>query len=242
MFKIIPSIAVSEGKVISLRKSEFTQMEKYDINPLDMAKSYEEAGIDVLHFADLDGTRRECPVNYGLLEMLAGHTNLKIDFMGGIRTDGDINKVLEYGATYFTVSSVSVNNPSLFVSWIISYGRERLSLLVHSLDEKVFVNARQQLTDIDVFDHIQYYYDRGLKYVKVTDKNRNGLLEGPNFELYARLKERFPDAVIVASGGVRSVEDIQKLRDLGIGGVIIGKALYEGIIKLDELKSFFKTE
>jgi phosphoribosylformimino-5-aminoimidazole carboxamide ribotide isomerase len=240
MFKIIPSISVSEGKVISLKKGEFRYMEKYDINPLDLAKMFEGAGIDVLHFADLDGTRRECPVNYGLLELLAGHTNLKIDFMGGIRTDGDINKVLEYGATYFTASSVSVDNPNLVVSWIISYGRERLSLLVYYLDEKVYVNASQKKTDIDIFDHIQYYYDRGLKYLKVTDKNRNGLLEGPNFDLYARLKERFPDAVIAASGGVRSVEDIQQLKDIGVDGVIIGRALYEGVIKLNELKPFIE--
>ncbi len=240
MFKIIPSISISEGNVISLKKGEFRYMEKYDINPLDLAKMFEGAGIDVLHFADLDGTRRECPVNYGLLELLAGHTNLKIDFMGGIRTDGDINKVLEYGATYFTASSVAVDNPNLVVSWIISYGRERLSLLVYYLDEKVYVNAYQKKTDIDIFDHIQYYYDRGLKYLKVTDKDRNGLLEGPNFELYARLKERFPNAVIAASGGVRSIEDIQKLKDIGLGGVIIGRALYEGVIKLDELKPFIE--
>jgi phosphoribosylformimino-5-aminoimidazole carboxamide ribotide isomerase len=238
MFKIIPSIAVSEGKVVSLKKNEFENALKYDINPLDLAKTYEKAGIDMLHFADLEGTKRECPVNYSLLEMLAGHTDLKIDFVGGIRTDGDINKVLEYGSTYFTVSSVAVDNPSLVISWIISYGRERLSLLAHYQDENVFVNAYQKRTDINLFDHIQYYYDRGLKYLKVTDKNRNGLLEGPNFELYERLKKRFPDAIIAASGGVRSVEDIQRLKDIGLGGVIIGRAFNEGILKLSDLKSF----
>jgi len=240
MIKIIPSISVSQGRISSLKKGEFSNMVKYDINPLDHAKKFEDIGINTVLFADIDGTARECPVNYGLLELLTGHTNLKIDYVGGIRTDGDINKVLEYGATYFTASSVALENPSLFASWIVSYGREKLSLQVHNLDGNVFVNARQKRTEVDLYDHIQYYYDRGLKYLKVTDKNHDGLLEGPNFDLYAKLKEKFPDAAIVAAGGVRSVEDIQKLKDIGLYGVIIGRALHEGIIKLEELKSFIE--
>ena len=238
MFKIIPSISVSQGKISILKKGEFANMLKYDINPLDHAKKFEEIGVETIQFVDIDGTKKECPVNYGLLEMIAGHTNLKIDYIGGIRTDGDINKVLEYGATYFTASSVAVEHTSLFASWIISYGREKLSLLSHTVDEKIYVNVRQKITEVDLYDHIQYFYDRGLKYIKVTDKNRDGLLEGPNFDLYTKLKEKFPNACIIASGGVRSVEDIQKLKDIDLYGVIIGRALYEGIVTLEELKSF----
>lgn len=240
MFKIIPSISVSQGKVSSLKKGEFSNMLKYDINPLDHARKFENIGITTIQFADLDGTARECPVNYGLLELISGHTQLKIDFVGGIRTDGDINKVLEYGATFFTASSVAVEHTSLFASWIVSYGREKLSLQAHSDNGKIYMNAHQKKTDIDLYDHIRYYYDRGLKYLKVTDRNRDGLLEGPNFDLYAQLNENFPNAEIIASGGVRSIEDVQKLKDIGLYGVVIGRALYEGIINLDELKPFIE--
>lgn len=192
----------------------------------------------MLHFMDLDGMKAGSPVNYGILETLAGHTELKIDYTGGIRTDGDINKVLEYGATFFTASSVAVNDQDLFASWIMSYGREKLSLLSDTLDDKVVYQAWKKQTDYDLYEHIGYFYDRGLKYVKVTDVKRDGLLEGPNFDLYGQLVDRFPNAYIAASGGVRSIDDIRRLKDMGLYAVIIGRALYEDKIKLSDVRDF----
>ena len=240
MFKIIPSLSISNGQVVILKKGDFSDQLKYDLNLIDAAKLLEDNGIKVIQFLDLDGLKRETPKNYDTLEMIARHTGLKIDFMGGIRTDGDINKVLEYGADYITVSSVAVNNNELFASWIMSYGREKLSLMANVADKKLMYKAYTRKADIDLYDHIEYFHMRGLKYLKVTDLNRDGVLEGPNFDLCKDLLDKFPDMCIAASGGVRSIDDIKKLRDMGLYGVIVGRALYEGKIKVEELKEFSK--
>jgi len=241
MFKVVPSLSISEGKIVRLKQGDFSRQLKYNYSPLDVANLLQDNGIQVLHFADLDGMKKETPVNYETMETIAGHTNLKIDFTGGIRTDGDINKVLEYGATYFTASSVAVNNHDLFASWIISYGREKLSLMADSLDKKVVYKAWQKKTDIDLFEHIDYFYVRGLKYLKVLDIARDGLLEGPNFDLYQELLTKFPNAYIAAGGGVRSLDDIRRLKEMGLYAVIIGRALYEDKIKLSDLKDFIHS-
>lgn len=240
MFKVVPSLSISGGKVVRLMQGDFSKQLKYNYSPLDVANLFQDNGIKLLHFADLDGMKKESPVNYNTLETIVGHTNLKVDFSGGIRTDGDINKVLEYGATYFTASSVAVNNHDLFASWIVSYGREKLSLMADSLDKKIVYKAWQRKTDLDLFDHIDYFYNRGLKYIKVTDIARDGLLEGPNFELYQELIAKYPNASIAASGGVRSMEDVKKLKEMGLYAVIIGRALYEDKIQLSEVKKFIE--
>lgn len=240
MFKVIPSISISKGKVVLLKKGDFSNQLKYDFNLIDAAKLMEDNGVKVVHFLDLDGVKHESPKNYDTLEVIARHSDLKVDFMGGIRTDGDINKVFEYGGSLFTASSVAVNNNELFASWIMSYGREKLSLMANVADGKIVYKAMQKKADIDLFEHIEFFHMRGLKYLKVTDINRDGVLEGPNFDLYKELKEKFPDMCIAASGGVRSVDDIRKLKDMGLYGVIIGRALYEGKIKVEDLQEFNK--
>jgi len=238
MFKVIPVLSISEGKVVLLKKGDFTDQLKYDFNLIDAAKLLEDNGIEVVHFLDLDGVKKGTPKNYNTLETIARHSNLKIDFMGGIRTDGDINKALEYGATYFTASSIAVNNNELFASWIVSYGREKLSLMANVSDGKLLYKAYNKKADINLEDHIEYFHMRGLKYLKVTDINRDGILEGPNFDLIQSLHDKFPDMCIVASGGVRSLDDIKRLKDMGIYGVIVARALYEGKIKISDLKEF----
>jgi phosphoribosylformimino-5-aminoimidazole carboxamide ribotide isomerase len=238
MFKVIPSISISEGKVVLIKKGDFSDKLKYDFDLLDATKLMEDNGIEVVHFLDLDGVKRESPVNYHTLETLVGHSNLKVDFMGGIRTDGDVNKVLEYGATYFTASSVAVNNNELFAAWIMSYGREKLSLLANVSDNKIVYKALRKTADIDLEEHVDYFHMRGLKYLKVIDLKRDGVLEGPNFELYQRVVDQFPDMLIAAGGGVRSIDDIRKLKEMGLYAVIVGRALYEGIIKIEDLREF----
>jgi phosphoribosylformimino-5-aminoimidazole carboxamide ribotide isomerase len=228
MFKVIPSLSISEGKVVLLKKGDFSDKLKFNFNILDAAKLMEEIGIEVIQFIDLDGLKKESPVNYGTIELLAKYTDLKVDFMGGIRTDGDINKVFEYGATYFTASSIAVNNNALFASWLVSYGREQISLMANVVNNMLVYKAMMKKADIDLYEHIDYFHLRGLKYVKVTDFNRDGVLEGPNFPLYQGLYDKFPDMSIAAAGGVRSVDDIRKLKEMGLYGVIVGRALYEG--------------
>jgi phosphoribosylformimino-5-aminoimidazole carboxamide ribotide isomerase len=238
MFKVIPSLSISEGKVVLLKKGDFSDKLKFNFNILDAAKLMEEIGIEVIQFIDLDGLKKESPINYGTIELLAKYTDLKVDFMGGIRTDGDINKVFEYGATYFTASSIAVNNNALFASWLVSYGREQISLMANVVNNMLVYKAMMKKADIDLYEHIDYFHLRGLKYVKVTDFNRDGVLEGPNFPLYQGLYDKFPDMSIAAAGGVRSVDDIRKLKEMGLYGVIVGRALYEGKIKIEELKEF----
>lgn len=238
MIQIIPSIAINEGKVIRLQRGDFSKEKVYDQSPVDLAKSFEDHGIEVVHLVDLDGARRGQPVNYHILETIAGHTNLKVDFSGGIHTDGDISKAYEYGASYITAASIAVTRKELFSSWIISYGREKITLGADAINGKIAIRGWQKSTDLDLFDHIDYFYSRGLKYVKTTDINKDGLLEGPAFDLYQEIINRFPDICVLASGGVRNVDDIKKLNDMGVFAVIFGKAFYEGHIQLKDLEEF----
>lgn len=238
MIQIIPSIAIIDGKVIRLKQGDFSQEKVYDETPIDLANSFEDHGIEVVHLVDLDGARRGQPVNYHILEAIASYTNLKVDFSGGISTDGDISKAYEYGAKYITAASTAIDNKELFASWIISYGREKITLGADAIDGKISIRGWQRNTNIDLFDHIDYFYQRGLKYVKTTDITKEGTMGGPAFGLYEKLIKTFPGLCILASGGVRNTDDIKRLNDIGVFAVIFGKAFYEGKIKLKELDQF----
>ena len=241
MIQVIPSIAIRKGKVVKMRKGDPTSEKSYDENPLDLAKRFQDHGIDVVHLVDLDGAERGSPKNYHVLEAIAGHTDLKVDFTGGICTDGDIDKAYEFGAAYITASSIAVTNPELFASWIISYGREKMTLgadVTDIVSKTVAIRGWMKKSEINLFDHIQFFYDRGLKYVKATDISRDGVLEGPAFSFYQEIIDRFKDMKVLASGGVRGVDDIKRLNDMGLFAVIFGKAYYEGILKLKDLEQF----
>jgi phosphoribosylformimino-5-aminoimidazole carboxamide ribotide isomerase len=241
MIQVIPSIAIRNGKVVKMRKGDPLSEKAYDENPLDLAKRFADYGIEVVHLVDLDGAEQGTPKNYFVLQAIAGHTDLKVDFTGGICTDGDIGKAFEYGAAYITASSIAVSNPQLFASWIISYGREKMTLGADVSDiqsKTIAYRGWQQKSEINLFDHIQFFYDRGLKYVKSTDISRDGVLEGPAFDFYAEILGKFPDLKVLASGGVRGADDIQRLNDMGIFAVIFGKAYYEGVLKLKDVEKF----
>jgi phosphoribosylformimino-5-aminoimidazole carboxamide ribotide isomerase len=241
MIQVIPSIAIRKGKVVKMRKGDPHSEKAYDENPLDLAKRFEDSGIEVVHLVDLDGAEKGTPSNYHVLEAMAGYTNLKIDFTGGISTDGDIGKAFEFGASYITVASIAVTNPELFVSWIVSYGREKITLGADVTDiQSKWIVFRSWLkkSDIHLFDHLQQFYDQGLKFVKSTDVSRDGVLEGPAFSFYEEIIQKFPDLKVLASGGVRGADDIKRLNDLGVYAVIFGKAYYEGILKLKDLEQF----
>jgi phosphoribosylformimino-5-aminoimidazole carboxamide ribotide isomerase len=241
MIQVIPSIAIRKGKVVKMRKGDFSSEKAYDENPLDLAKRFRDHGIDVVHLVDLDGAEKGSPVNWHVLEALAGHTDLKIDFTGGISTDGDIAKAYEYGAAYITAASIAVTNPELFASWIVSYGREKMTLGADVLNrdsKELLFRGWQSKAHLTYFDHLEYFYSRGLKYVKSTEVSRDGTLEGPGFDFYQDIRNRFPELCILASGGVRGVDDIKRLNDMGIFAVIFGKAYYEGIINLKDLEQF----
>jgi phosphoribosylformimino-5-aminoimidazole carboxamide ribotide isomerase len=236
--QLIPSISIIDGQINRLTKGDYSNPKVYDENPIELCRRFEDHGIEVIHLIDLDGAREGWPINYEILETIIGHTNLKVDFSGGIQTDGAISKVFEYGASYLTIGSVAVEKKSLFASWIISYGREKITLSADSRKGKVAVKGWQQETNIDLFDHIEYFYDRGLKYVKTTDIDLDGMMQGPAFKLYEEIVKRFPDIKLLASGGVRDLDDIKKLSDIGVFATIFGKAYFEGKLKLEDLEIF----
>jgi phosphoribosylformimino-5-aminoimidazole carboxamide ribotide isomerase len=238
MIEIIPSISILNGKFVRLQKGDFANEKVYEEDPLELAKKFEDHGIRIIHLVDLDGARRGSPVNYHILETIAGYTNLRINFSGGINTDGDISKAYEYGATSITAATIAVNKPDWFASWIISYGRNRIVLGADALNEKILIKGWEKKTEIDIYDHVDNFYFRSLKYIKTTDISRDGLMEGPSFDLYKKLIDRFPGLCVLASGGVRSVDDISRLEELGVYGVIFGKALYENKIDLKSLEKF----
>jgi len=238
MIQIIPSILIHNGKVIRLKQGDYSKEIVYNNSPMDLAKEFEDHGIDVVHLVDLDGARRGSPINYHILEAISSHTELKVDFTGGINTDGDISKAYEYGASYITAATIAAYNPNLFASWLISYGREKITLGADQLSGEIAIKGWIKKTQINLYDHIEYFYDRGLKYVKTTDISRDGLMEGPSFELYQSIIDRFEGIQVLASGGVRNIDDIDKLNSMGVFAVIIGRALYEGKIKLNELEKY----
>jgi phosphoribosylformimino-5-aminoimidazole carboxamide ribotide isomerase len=241
MIQVIPSIAIRKGKVVKMRKGDPTSEKAYEENPIDLAKRFEDHGIKVVHLVDLDGAEAGSPKNYHVLEGIAGYTDLKVDFTGGISTDGDISKAFECGADYITAASIAVTDPELFSSWIVSYGREKITLSADVADpvtKKIAFRGWQKKSEKTLFDHLAYFNDRGLKYAKSTDVTRDGVLEGPNFGFYREIRNEFPDLQILASGGVRGVEDIRTFQEMGLFAVIFGKAYYEGILSLKDLEEF----
>ncbi len=245
MIQVIPSVAIRNGKVVKMRKGDPNSEKAYDENPLDLAKRFEDHGIEVIHLVDLDGAEQGSPVNYHVLEALAGYTKMKIDFTGGISTDGDVSKAFEYGASYITAASIGVTNPDLFASWIISFGREKMTLgadVTNVQTMEILYRGWRRKSQINLFDHLDQFYTRGLKYVKSTDVSRDGVLDGPAFDFYDALIKKFPDLSVLASGGVRGVDDIKRLNEMGLFAVIFGKAYYEGILKLKDLEQFMVKE
>lgn len=237
--ELVPSLSVINGRTARLKRGDFKSEKVYDVSPLDVAKQFEDHGVLRLHIVDLDGARKGSIVNYPTLELITGYTQLNVNFAGGLHTDGDITKAFEAGAKSITAATISVYNKDLFTSWIMSYGRERIALGADSLGGKIKVGGWQKETKIDLFDHISYYYERGLKFIKTTDISRDGVLEGPAIELYKELIKQFPGLCVFASGGVRNMDDIYRLQDAGLYGVIFGRAFYEGKITLKEIDKFF---
>ncbi len=241
MIQVIPSIAIRKGGVVKMRKGDKSSEKSYDENPLDLARRFEDHGIEVVHLVDLDGAEKGSPVNWHVLEAVAGHTNLKVDFTGGISTDGDISKAYEYGADYITAASIAVTDPDLFASWIISYGREKMTLgadVINKDSKELLFRGWQSKSKLTLFEHLEYFYTRGLKYVKSTDVSRDGVMEGPAFDFYEQIIAEFPELCVLASGGVRGVDDIKRLNEMGLFAVIFGKSYYEGLLNLKELEKF----
>lgn len=233
--KIIPAIDIIDGKVVRLSEGDYNRATTYNDDPVETAKQFEDYGITHLHLVDLDGARSQGIVNYKVLEQICKATNLKVDFGGGIKSDKDIQIAFESGATQVTGGSIAIKNPELFKSWISKYGSERIILGADSKNRKIATNGWMETSDIDVVDFIQQYQSEGVEYVICTDITKDGMLNGPAFELYEEIIST-TNVKLIASGGVSNVGDLIRLKKLGCEGAIVGKALYEGRISLNQLQ------
>lgn len=238
MIEIIPAIDIIEGKCVRLQQGEYSTKIIYDENPLEVAKIFEDAGLKRLHMVDLEGAKENRVINIKILEKIASETNLVIDFGGGIKSEDDLEKVFSGGASFATIGSIAVKEPALFKSWVTKYGSEKIIMGADEKDYKLAISGWTNVTDIDLFDFIEDNYNAGVKYILCTDIAKDGMLMGSSISLYKKLKEKFQDLNIIASGGITKIEEIEELNNLKLHGVIIGKAIYEGMISLEELSDF----
>lgn len=236
--ELIPAIDLIDAKCVRLSQGDYAQTKVYNENPLEVAKAFEDVGIRRLHLVDLDGAKAHHIVNYKVLENIATHTSLEIDFGGGLKSDEDLRIAFECGAKMLTGGSIAVKSPELFEKWLQKYGGERIILGSDVKDEKIAINGWQDKTDIDIWSFLADYQAKGVRKTICTDIAFDGMLAGPSIALYRKMIERFPDLYLIASGGVSGMDDIHCLQEAGLPAVIFGKAIYEGRISLQELSIF----
>ncbi len=233
--EIIPAIDIIDGKCVRLTQGDYNQKKIYNENPLEVARQFENHGINRLHVVDLDGAKAKRIVNWKTLETICNQTKLTVDFGGGLKSYDDLRIAFNSGASQVTGGSIAVKDRTTFVSWINQYSPERIILGADVKNENIAISGWQDETKINLFEFIEGYVKEGIQYVICTDIAKDGMMEGPSFNLYSRLKEKFPDIQIIASGGVSTLRDIERLKAKKLYGAIIGKAIYEGTIKLKEL-------
>lgn len=235
MIEIIPAIDLIDGKCVRLSQGDYDQKIVYNENPLEVAKMFADAGIRRLHLVDLDGAKAQHIVNHRVLEKITGSTGLIVDFGGGLKSDEDLRIAFECGASMVTGGSIAVKNPDIFSSWIIKYTGEKIILGADVKDEKIAVGGWIETTGLDLLPFIKKYTEQGINKVICTDISKDGMLQGTALELYKKMLTAQPGLYLIASGGVSCMKDVELLHEAGIPAVIIGKAIYEGRIKLKEL-------
>ena len=236
--EIIPAIDLIDGKCVRLKQGDFSRKKIYADDPLTVARAFEKAGIRRLHLVDLEGARKGCPVHFEILSELARETSLVIDYGGGLRTFENAEAALKAGANQITAGSIAVSNEPEFQQWIDRLGSEKIILGVDVKKEKIFINGWIRNSGKDMFDFLNFYYRKGLRDVICTDISRDGVLQGSALPLYEKILKHFPGLKLIASGGVNSLAELDALQRLGVYSAIIGKALYENKITLEELRKY----
>lgn len=235
--RIIPAIDIIDGKCVRLTKGDYNTKKIYNENPIEVAKQFEDSGIEYLHLVDLDGAKSQHIVNYKILEEIATSTNLKIDFGGGLKSDEDLRIAFDNGANQITGGSIAVKNPTIFKKWLTKYGNDKIILGADCIDRKIATHGWLETSDIDVIDFIKNYEKVGIKNIICTDVAKDGMLQGASLDLYQEILGK--SAVnLIASGGVSKIEDLIRLKEIGCEGTILGKAIYENRISLKELENF----
>lgn len=237
MIEVIPAIDIIDGKCVRLSEGDYSRKTEYG-DPVDMALMFEDHGLKRLHLVDLDGAKEGRVINYKILEQIALRTHLIIDAGGGIKTNDDLRIVFESGANMITGGSIAVKNPDLFESWIGEHSGERIILGSDFKDGKIAVSGWKENSGEKPVPFIKYWKSKGITTTICTDVSKDGMLEGPSFEIYNEILRTVPGLKLIASGGVSSVDDIFKLEEAGIPAVIIGKAIYENKLSLKDLEQF----
>lgn len=238
MIEIIPAIDIIEGKCVRLSKGDYDSKKVYNENPLEVARMFEDHGIRRLHIVDLDGAKANRIINYRVLEKIAHLTSLVIDFGGGLKNDSDLEIAFNSGASMVTGGSIAVKQPEVFQSWIEKFGGEKIILGSDCRDRKISVSGWLEDTKEELIPFLSNWMKKGIQKTICTDIDRDGMLQGPNVELYKEIKNENPELFLIASGGVSGIKDVEELEAASIPGVIIGKAIYEGRITLKELRRF----
>lgn len=233
--RIIPAIDIINGKCVRLTKGDYTTKKIYSENPVNTAKQFEDNGIKFLHLVDLDGAKSDHIINYKILKKICTQTNLKVDFGGGLKSDDDVKIAFDSGAAQITGGSIAASKPGTFLRWLKAYGNEKIILGADSKNYKISTNGWMKQYGHNVIEYIETYEAHGFKYVIATDISKDGMLEGSSIKLYKNILER-TNVKLIASGGVKSIDELQELKTIGCEGVIIGKAIYEGLITLKELQ------
>ncbi|MCB0399465.1 MAG: 1-(5-phosphoribosyl)-5-[(5-phosphoribosylamino)methylideneamino]imidazole-4-carboxamide isomerase [Winogradskyella sp.] len=242
--RIIPAIDIIDGKCVRLTKGDYNTSKVYNENPLEVAKQFEDAGIQYLHVVDLDGAKASHIVNYKVLETIAGKTNLKIDFGGGLKSDNDVITAFNSGARQITGGSIAVKDRDLFECWIQKYGSQKIILGADCKDQKIATNGWLESSNLEVIPFIKNYQKQGIKYVICTDISKDGMLQGPSTELYKNIIQQCTNGSadqsvkLIASGGISHIDELNELKEIGCEGTIIGKAIYENRITLKQLERF----
>ncbi|MCD8412966.1 1-(5-phosphoribosyl)-5-[(5-phosphoribosylamino)methylideneamino]imidazole-4-carboxamide isomerase [Tenacibaculum finnmarkense] len=233
--RIIPAIDIIDGKCVRLTKGDYATKKIYNENPVEVAKEFEDNGIEYLHLVDLDGAKSQHIVNYKILEQIASKTNLKIDFGGGLKSNDDLRIAFENGASQITGGSIAVKNPDIFTGWLTKYGSDKIILGADCINRKIATHGWLETSEVDVVDFIKEYEKIGIKNTICTDVAKDGMLQGASVELYKEILSK-SGINLIASGGVASIDDLIELKEIGCEGAILGKAIYEGYISLKELQ------
>ena len=236
--RIIPAIDLIDGKCVRLSKGNYNTQKTYSENPLEVAKAFEAHGIEYLHLVDLDGAKSKHIVNHKVLQTIATKTSLKIDFGGGLKSNEDLKIAFESGAHQITGGSIAVKEPKTFEQWITTYGSDKIILGADVQGDSIATDGWLETSDHRLVDFVKDFYAKGIQYVICTDISKDGMLQGPSFDVYQNLLQEQPNIKLIASGGISAFEELPKLEAMGCEGTIIGKAIYENKIALKELENF----
>jgi phosphoribosylformimino-5-aminoimidazole carboxamide ribotide isomerase len=235
---IIPAIDIIDGKCVRLTKGDYAQKKIYNDNPVEVAKQFEDAGIERLHVVDLDGAKAGKIINLPVLEKIASVTQLKIDFGGGVKKIDDVENIFNAGAAMITIGSLAVKQPQLLEEWLMEFGADKFFIGADVLDEKIKISGWLEDTGLNIFEFIGKMISLGAVNIFCTDISKDGVLQGPSIDLYKRIMAEHPEIQLVASGGVSNIDDVKQLKEIGCGGAIIGKAIYEGRVTLEQLITY----